>query len=199
MNPSIYIERCPCIVNTRPKKPIVPKEEAIQQCVFKNIIYSYRTVNNNSHLGVCDGQRVHPHPPPAPFIFNSVVEQDPKDVVDHLGYFLLLRVLGVDVSEGEHPVLPHRALQQAAGTQHKKRALHVSRAAVANNRMRRGRNNSEYMWALTAGFRGCCWKVWSCRRGRVFWLPLARHWEWSSSAVWPLPSVSLGGRWELEN
>lgn len=48
-----------------------------------------------------------------------MVEQDPKDVVHHLCYFLLLWVLGVDVSEREHPVLPHGALQQAAGTQHK--------------------------------------------------------------------------------
>lgn len=72
-----------------------------------------------SHLGVCNGQRVDPHPPASPFIFDRMVEQDPKDVVDHLSYFLLLWVLGVDVSKGEHPVLPHRALQQAAGIQHK--------------------------------------------------------------------------------
>lgn len=72
-----------------------------------------------SHLGVCDGQGVDPDPPPSPFVFDSMVEQDPKDVVHHLGYLLLLWVLGVDVSEGEHPVLPHRALQQAAGAQHK--------------------------------------------------------------------------------
>lgn len=66
-----------------------------------------------------NGQGVNPDPPPSPFVFDGVVEQDPKDVVHHLGYFLLLRVLGVDVSEGEHPVLPHRALQQAAGARHK--------------------------------------------------------------------------------
>lgn len=66
---------------------------------------------------MCNGQCVHPHPPPSPFVFDRMVEQDPKDVVDHLGYFLLLWVFGVDVSKGEHPVLPHGALQQAAGTQ----------------------------------------------------------------------------------
>lgn len=48
-----------------------------------------------------------------------MVEKDPKYVVHHLGYFLLFWVLGVDVSEGEHPVLPHGALQQAAGAQNR--------------------------------------------------------------------------------
>lgn len=77
-----------------------------------------------AHLGVCDGQSINPDPPPSPFVFDGVVEQDPKDVVNHLGYFLLLWILGVDVSEGEHPVLPHGALQQAAGPQHKQ--LHLT-------------------------------------------------------------------------
>lgn len=82
---------------------------------------------------MCDGKGVYPDPPPSPFVFDSMVEQDPKDVVHHLGYFLLLGVLGVDVSEGEHPVLPHRALEQAAGTQHnttQTQTLYVSRAAA---------------------------------------------------------------------
>lgn len=69
-----------------------------------------------SHLGVCDGQGINPDPPTSPLVFDGVVEQDPKDVINHLSYFLLLWVLGVDVSQGEHPVLPHGALQQAAGT-----------------------------------------------------------------------------------
>lgn len=77
---------------------------------------------------MCDGQGIHPDPPPSPFVFDGVVEQDPKDVVHHLSDFLLLWVLGVDVTEGEHPVLPHGALQQAAGTQ--QQTLHVSRAAA---------------------------------------------------------------------
>lgn len=47
---------------------------------------------------------------------------------------------------------------------------------------------------LTACFHGCYWRVLSCQRERVFWLPSARHWERSSSAEWPLPSESLGGR-----
>lgn len=77
---------------------------------------------------MCDGQGINPDPPASPFIFDGMVKQDPKDVVNHLSYFLLLRIFGVDVSEGEHPVLPHRALQQAAGTQHNQ--LHLSRAAA---------------------------------------------------------------------
>lgn len=52
-----------------------------------------------SHLGVCDGQGVHPDPPASPLVFDRVIEQDPEDVVDHLCYFLLLRVLGIDVSQ----------------------------------------------------------------------------------------------------
>lgn len=73
---------------------------------------------SQTHLGVSNGQGINPDPPTSPFVFDCMVEQDPEDVVDHLSYFLLLWVLGVDVSEGEHPVLPHRALQQAAGTNH---------------------------------------------------------------------------------
>lgn len=64
-----------------------------------------------------NGQGVNPDPPPSPLIFDGVVEKDPEDVVHHLCYFLLLWVLGVDVSERKHPVLPHGALQQAAGAQ----------------------------------------------------------------------------------
>lgn len=71
-----------------------------------------------SHLGVCNGQGVHPDPPASPLVFDCMIEQDPEDVVDHLRYFLFLRVLGVDVSQGKHPVLPHRTLQETAGTKH---------------------------------------------------------------------------------
>ena len=48
--------------------------------------------------------------------------------------------------------------------------------------------------ALTAGSRGCYWRVLSCQRETVSWLPSARHWERSSSAGWPLPLKSLEGR-----
>lgn len=68
------------------------------------------------HLGVGDGQGVDPDPPAAPLVLDGVVEKDPEDVVNHLGDLLLLGVLGVDVSQREHPVLPHGALQQAAAS-----------------------------------------------------------------------------------
>lgn len=68
------------------------------------------------HLGVGDGQGVDPDPPTAPLVLDGVVEKDPEDVVNHLGDLLLLGVLGVDVSQREHPVLPHGALQQAAAS-----------------------------------------------------------------------------------
>lgn len=74
---------------------------------------------SHSYLGVCYGQCIHPDPPASPFIFDGMVQKDPKYVVHHLSYFLLFWVLWVDVSEGEHPVLPHRALQQTAVAQHK--------------------------------------------------------------------------------
>lgn len=67
---------------------------------------------------MCDGQGIHPDPPASPFVFDRVVEQDPEDVVDHLSYFLFLGVLGIDVSQGKHPVLPHRTLQETAGAKH---------------------------------------------------------------------------------
>lgn len=67
-----------------------------------------------------NGESINPDPPPSPFIFDSMVEKDPEDVVHHFRYLLFLWVLGVDISEGEHPVLPHRALQQAADTNTKK-------------------------------------------------------------------------------
>ena len=53
--------------------------------------------------------------------------------------------------------------------------------------------------ALTAGSRGCYWRVLSCRRETVSWLPSARHWERSSSAGWPLPLKSLEGRKKNNN
>lgn len=63
-----------------------------------------------------DGQGVHPDAPAAPLVLDGVVEQDAEDGVDHLGDFLLLVVARADEAEGEHPLLPHGALQQAPGT-----------------------------------------------------------------------------------
>lgn len=60
-----------------------------------------------------DGQGVHPDAPAAPLILDGMVEQDAEDGVHHLCDFLLLVVLRVDEAQREHPVLPHRALQQA--------------------------------------------------------------------------------------
>lgn len=72
-----------------------------------------RGYNERSDLGVRDGQGVHPDSPAAPLILDGVVEQDAEDGVHHLCDFLLLVVLRVDEAQREHPLLPHRALQQA--------------------------------------------------------------------------------------
>lgn len=69
-----------------------------------------------TNLWMSDGECIHPHPPAAPLVFNGVVEQDAEDGVHHLGDLLLLAALRVNVAEGQHPVLPHRALQQAPST-----------------------------------------------------------------------------------
>lgn len=63
-------------------------------------------------LGVCDGERVHPHAPAAPLVLNGVIKKDAKDGVHHLCDLLLLTVLGVNKAQRQHPLLPHRALQQ---------------------------------------------------------------------------------------
>lgn len=69
--------------------------------------------NERPDLGVRDGQGVHPDAPAAPLILDGVVEQDAEDGVHHLCDFLLLAVPRVDEAQGEHPLLPHGALQQA--------------------------------------------------------------------------------------
>lgn len=69
---------------------------------------------NATHLRVGYGECVHPHAPPSPLVLDGMVEQNAEDVVNHLGDLLLVRVLGVDVAEGEHPVLPHGTLEQAS-------------------------------------------------------------------------------------
>lgn len=65
-----------------------------------------------TYFGVGYGQSVHPHAPSTPFMLDGMVQQDAEDVVDHLCNLLLLRVLWVNVAQREHPVLPHRALEQ---------------------------------------------------------------------------------------
>lgn len=69
--------------------------------------------NEPPDLGVGDGQGVHPDAPAAPLVFDRMVEQDAEDGVHHLCDFLLLAVSWVDEAQREHPLLPHRALQQA--------------------------------------------------------------------------------------
>lgn len=72
--------------------------------------------NESSDLGMGDGQGVHPDAPAAPLIFDCMVEQDAEDGVNHLCDFLLLAVSWVDEAQREHPLLPHRTLQQAPET-----------------------------------------------------------------------------------
>jgi len=71
--------------------------------------------NERADLGVGDGQGVHPDAPAAPLVFDGVVQQDAEDGVHHLCDFLLLTVPRVDEAQREHPLLPHRALQQTPG------------------------------------------------------------------------------------
>lgn len=68
-----------------------------------------------SDLGVGDGQGVHPDAPAAPLVFDGVVEQNAEDGVHHLCDFLLLAASWVDEAQGEHPLLPHGALEQTPG------------------------------------------------------------------------------------
>ena len=51
----------------------------------------------------CKG--VPPAPPPAELVLDRVVEQHAEEGEHHVGYLLLLRVLGVDVGEGDEPFL----------------------------------------------------------------------------------------------
>lgn len=107
---------------------------------------------------MCDGQGVDPDPPSSPFIFDGMIQEDPKDVVHHLGYFLLLWVLGVDVTEGEHPVLPHRALQQTADANTPADNQSCSTAIISKCNSHyvkpNGDENGSFC-APTVGFHGC--------------------------------------------
>lgn len=77
--------------------------------------------NECPDLGVGDGQGVHPDAPAAPLIFDGVIKQNAEDGIHHLCDFLLLVVSRVDEAQREHPLLPHRALQQAPEMQENKR------------------------------------------------------------------------------
>ncbi len=66
------------------------------------------------NLGMRNGERVHPHAPATPLILNGVIKKDAKDGVHHLCDLLLLAVLGVYKAQRQHPLLPHRALQQTS-------------------------------------------------------------------------------------
>lgn len=86
---------------------------------------SFFLPQNASHLRVGYGERVHPHAPPSPLVLDGMVKQNAEDVVNHLGDLLLIRVLRVDVAEGEHPVLPYGALEQAS-------ARHTTAQSIRN-------------------------------------------------------------------
>lgn len=51
-----------------------------------------------TYFGVGYRQSVHPYTPSTPFMLDGMVEQDAENVVDHLGYLLLFRVLWVYVA-----------------------------------------------------------------------------------------------------
>ncbi len=64
------------------------------------------------HLGMRNRERVHPHAPATPLILNGMIKKDAKDGVHHLCDLLLLAILRVYKAQRQHPLLPHRALQQ---------------------------------------------------------------------------------------
>ena len=80
-----------------------------------------------------DGERVHPHAPASPLVLDGVVEQDAEDGVHHLRDLLLLAVPRADVGQGQHPLLPHGALQETPVHAHARthtrthRPMHVKR------------------------------------------------------------------------
>ena len=52
-----------------------------------------------------DGECVDPDPPPSELELDRVVEQHAEEGEDHVGDLLLLGVLGVDVGQGDEPLL----------------------------------------------------------------------------------------------
>lgn len=63
-------------------------------------------------LGVCDGECVDPHAPASPLVLDGVIEEDAEDGVHHLCDLQLLTAARIYKAEREHPLLPHRALQE---------------------------------------------------------------------------------------
>ena len=55
-----------------------------------------------------DGERVDPDPPPSELELDRVVEQHAEEGEDHVGDLLLLGVLGVDVGQGDEPLLKRK-------------------------------------------------------------------------------------------
>ena len=55
-----------------------------------------------------DGERVDPDPPPSELELDRVVEQHAEEGEDHVRDLLLLGVLGVDVGQGDEPLLQHK-------------------------------------------------------------------------------------------
>lgn len=70
-----------------------------------------RNHRESSYLWVYDGQRIDPHSPTAILMFYGVMQQHPEQRIHHVGDFLLLGILRVDVSHGDEPFLPHGHLQ----------------------------------------------------------------------------------------
>ena len=77
--------------------------ESCLNTIFENISYPEEIVF--SHLRMDDCECVHPDPPPSELVFDGVVEEHAEEGEHHVGYLLLLRVLGVDVGEGDEPFL----------------------------------------------------------------------------------------------
>lgn len=90
--------------------------------------------NERPDLGVGDGQGVHPDAPAAPLVLDGMIKQNTEDGVHHLCDFLLLAVPRVDEAQGEHPLLPHRALQQAPETSHEYTASRTGPAGMLTHR-----------------------------------------------------------------
>lgn len=119
------------------------------------VVHGY---NERPDLGVGDGQGVHPDAPAAPLVLDGMIEQNTEDGVDHLRDLLLLAVPRVDEAQGEHPLLPHRALQQAPETSHEYTASHGEPRWHVNTHTHTARCRSspaERVWILTGGSLGC--------------------------------------------
>lgn len=74
-------------------------------------MYEKQNIISVSYLRMYDGQSVHPNPPAAILVLYGVMQQHPKQRIDHIRELLLLGVLRVDVCHGYEPLLPHRHLE----------------------------------------------------------------------------------------